>query len=151
NIVQKGTGNDGYSATGPDPLLAAGLADNGGPTQTLALQPGSPAIGAGAVVPGITTDQRGLPRGSAPDLGAVNDPSAFLAVNALVEGPAAGSDADLVTHAGAWSATANASWLHVSSGGTGNQPATFSFDANPGATRTGTLTIAGETLTVTQA
>ena len=27
----------------------------------------------------------------------------------------------------------------------------FSFDANPGATRTGTLTIAGQTLTVTQA
>lgn len=43
------------------PGLAA-LADNGGPTQTMALQAGSPAIDAGsnALVPaGVTTDQRG--------------------------------------------------------------------------------------------
>lgn len=54
-----------------DPLLAP-LADNGGPTQTQALLPGSPAIGAGILVPGVTTDQRGLPRpqASAPDIGA---------------------------------------------------------------------------------
>jgi hypothetical protein len=38
------------------------LQNNGGPTQTMALLPGSLAIGRGAVVPGITTDQRGLPR-----------------------------------------------------------------------------------------
>ena len=69
----------------------------------------------------------------------------------MVEGPAAGSDSDIVTLAGAWTATANASWLHTTSSGSGNGLATFTFDANAGATRTGTLTIAGETLTVTQA
>jgi hypothetical protein len=54
-----------------DPLLGA-LADNGGPTLTLALLPGSPAIDAGAPVAGVTTDQRGVPRpqGIAPDIGA---------------------------------------------------------------------------------
>ena len=52
---------------------------------------------------------------------------------------------------GAWSATSNASWLRTSSSSTGNGLATFSFDANAGGTRTGTLTIAGQTLTVTQA
>ncbi|SIO55552.1 hypothetical protein SAMN05444166_5109 [Singulisphaera sp. GP187] len=54
-----------------DPRLAP-LADNGGPTQTMALLPGSPAIDAGRVVPGITVDQRGVPRpqGAAPDIGA---------------------------------------------------------------------------------
>ena len=54
-----------------DPLLGP-LADNGGPTQTMALLPGSPAIGAGVAVAGVTTDQRGipLPQGTAPDLGA---------------------------------------------------------------------------------
>ncbi len=54
-----------------DPLLGP-LADNGGPTQTMALLPGSPAIDAGVSVPGVTTDQRGIPRslGSAPDIGA---------------------------------------------------------------------------------
>ena len=53
--------------------------------------------------------------------------------------------------AGSWSATSNVSWLHTTSSGTGNGLTTFTFDANSGATRSGTLTIAGLTLTVTQA
>src|SRR5271166_2962234 len=54
-----------------NPLLGP-LANNGGPTLTQALLPGSPAINAGIPVVGITTDQRGAPRpaGSAPDIGA---------------------------------------------------------------------------------
>jgi len=43
-----------------DPMLGS-LADNGGPTHTHALLPGSPAIDAGDST-GITTDQRGCPR-----------------------------------------------------------------------------------------
>ena len=41
-----------------DPLLDA-LADNGGPTFTMALMPGSPAIDAGNNVEALATDQRG--------------------------------------------------------------------------------------------
>ena len=56
-----------------DPLLAS-LADNGGPTQTLALLPGSPAIDTGNNVAGLVTDQRGpgFPRvmGTSADIGA---------------------------------------------------------------------------------
>lgn len=55
---------------------------------------------------------------------------------------------------GPWTASANASWLHVAAGsqsGTGNTNLTFTYDVNPGTTRTGTLTIAGQTVTVTQA
>jgi hypothetical protein len=53
-----------------DPGLAP-LADNGGPTQTMALLPGSPAIDAGTSGPGIpATDQRGLGRVGAVDIGA---------------------------------------------------------------------------------
>ena len=74
-----------------------------------------------------------------------------LGVFHLLEGPAAGADSDIVITAGAWTATANASWLHTSSSGTGNGLAVFSLDANTGASATGTLTIAGATLTVTQA
>jgi hypothetical protein len=58
---------------GVDPLLAA-LANNGGPTRTQALLPGSPAIDAGSNPQGLTFDQRGagFPRvfGAAPDIGA---------------------------------------------------------------------------------
>lgn len=50
-----------------DPLFQGGLQNNGGPTQTIALQPGSPAVnkipintGQGCVPGG--TDQRGFPR-----------------------------------------------------------------------------------------
>ncbi len=61
---------------GIDPKLGA-LADNGGPTQTMALLPFSPALEAGsnALVPaGVTTDQRGAGftriRGAVVDIGA---------------------------------------------------------------------------------
>lgn len=51
-------------------LHLGALANNGGPTPTIALLPGSPAINAGIVISGRTTDQRGLPIGAAPDIGA---------------------------------------------------------------------------------
>jgi streptogramin lyase len=69
----------------------------------------------------------------------------------LLEGPAGGTASDMVVATGAWTATASDAWLHSSASGSGNGLAVFTFDANPGATRTGTLTIAGQTLTVTQA
>jgi hypothetical protein len=80
-----------------------------------------------------------------------------LGTSALLVGPAAGIDSVVlaVTPAtGAWTATANDTWLHLSTAnqsGTGSTNVVFSYDANPGATRTGTLTIASQTLTVTQA
>jgi sugar lactone lactonase YvrE len=74
-----------------------------------------------------------------------------LGTTALLEGPAAGSATDIVVSSGPWSASANDTWLHTSAAGTGNGLATLTFDANQGATRSGTLTIAGQTLTVTQA
>jgi hypothetical protein len=65
------------SVTNPQ-LDPNGLQNNGGPTQTIALVPSStsPVIGKGVTAdyPGtmtpITTDQRGFPRKSAPDIGA---------------------------------------------------------------------------------
>jgi hypothetical protein len=54
-----------------DPLLGP-LANNGGPTQTHALLPGSPAIDAANPNSFSSTDQRGVPRpqGAGPDIGA---------------------------------------------------------------------------------
>ena len=51
----------GSVITGPDPLLGP-LADNGGPTMTHALLPGSPAIDAGDNANCTTNDQRGYGR-----------------------------------------------------------------------------------------
>jgi hypothetical protein len=53
----------------------------------------------------------------------------------------------------AWTAVSHASWITVTEGasGTGNGTVSYSVAPNPtGATRTGTITIAGQTLTVTQ-
>jgi Viral BACON domain/Putative binding domain, N-terminal len=54
----------------------------------------------------------------------------------------------------AWTAVSNAAWITVTTGGSGSGPATVSYSVavNPATvSRTGTLTIAGSTLTVTQA
>ena len=75
----------------------------------------------------------------------------------IVAGPAAGNGSvELVASSGAaWTAASNAPWLHVaaaSTSGTGSAIIQFSYDANPNASaQSGTLTIAGLTLTVTQA
>jgi hypothetical protein len=53
----------------------------------------------------------------------------------------------------AWTATSNASWLVVTSGGSGSGNGTvgYSAAAAPAADRSGTLTIGGQAVTVTQA
>ncbi|HET8956457.1 MAG TPA: choice-of-anchor Q domain-containing protein [Solirubrobacterales bacterium] len=77
---------DGGSKQNTNPLLGA-LANNGGETDTLALQAGSPAIDAGTNDGCPATDQRGVsrPQGSACDVGAFE----------LVPAPPAAASADL--------------------------------------------------------
>jgi hypothetical protein len=67
--------------TFPDPKLGP-LADNGGPTLTMALLPGSPAIDAGNTSLAPDTDQRGFPRpaGLAADIGAFEYGSVMPAI-----------------------------------------------------------------------
>jgi len=73
NIVQSVAGTGGVSgpaATNAAPLLAP-LGNYGGPTQTRALLPGSPARNAATVLAQpITSDQRGFPIIGTPDIGA---------------------------------------------------------------------------------
>ena len=83
NLIGKTDGSTGFNAadltgTAAKPLAArlGALASNGGPTQTLLPQTGSPAINAGensSVPSGVTTDQRGYTRvvGTAVDIGSV--------------------------------------------------------------------------------
>jgi len=70
NIIEDGSPNCGATLTA-DPKLGP-LANNGGPTQTMALLADSPAIDAGNDGSCTTTDQRGVtrPQGSHCDIGA---------------------------------------------------------------------------------
>lgn len=77
------TGDVNSTAALLDP---AGLQNNGGPTQTIALQPASPAVD--AIPPGscaVSTDQRGIarPQGAGCDIGAFELASAGPTVPAL--------------------------------------------------------------------
>ena len=80
----------------------------------------------------------------------------FLAASSHLFGPERDSASVQVTAASdcAWSATSNAGWLRITSGGTGSGSGSvrYTVAANPSpAARIGTLTIGGWTFTVTQA
>lgn len=80
-----------------------------------------------------------------------------LGETSIAVGPSAGTNTVTlgVTPAnGAWAATTNSPWLHLSlanQSGVGSTNVSFSYDANSGGTRNGTLTVAGLILAVTQA
>src|SRR6185436_4484983 len=79
-----------------------------------------------------------------------------LGSSAQTFGDAGGSGSVALTTAPgcAWTATSDSGWLTINSGsGTGSGPATVQFTVagNPGAARTGTLTIGDQSFTVTQA
>ncbi len=81
NLVEAPVGGLGYDPTdllGVDPLLGP-LQDNGGPTPTMALQPDSPALNAGAPDQLGTPDQRGVVRSGGVNIGAYQaSASAFV-------------------------------------------------------------------------
>jgi len=70
-----------------------------------------------------------------------------------VEAP--GGPVTITVTAGAWcgwTAASNAPWLTIAAGatGTGNGTVSVTVDPNTGSPRTGTVTVAGQTLTVNQ-
>ena len=73
-----GIGGSGAIAGGTGNIILSDLAslglaqlgNYGGPTETMALLPGSAAIDTGTAIPGVSTDQRGLPPLNATDIGA---------------------------------------------------------------------------------
>ena len=83
-----------------DPLLAA-LADNGGPTQTCALQAGSPALNAANPTDPTATDQRGVsrPQVGRSDIGAFEAVVGVAAIDVPSNGIyAAGQALDFTVH-----------------------------------------------------
>jgi hypothetical protein len=131
-----------------DPKLAP-LGDYGGPTQTMALLPGSPALDAGdnSLIPaGLTTDQRGFARvsGAAVDIGADEVQQPILSPATLPDGTYGTAYSQTLTAAeagyqGAFTFTVTAGAL----------PTGLSLDGTAG-TLSGTPTVTGAyTFTVT--
>jgi hypothetical protein len=130
-----GTGGSGGLETGASgnkigvasPGLSP-LANHGGPTQTIDLLAGSPAIAGGITVTGITTDQRGLPRSNhgTVDIGAVEDqvsvslPSSASAQPGVATAISLGSFSDA---AGAGPYTVLVQW------GDGSTPTSYSLSS----------------------
>ena len=93
NLIGNTAGSTGWVAsdltgiaTKPiDPMLAH-LGDYGGPTETLALLPGSPAIDAGTTTNAPSSDQRGFSRVGAVDIGAFESQGTAFVVNTTVDG-----------------------------------------------------------------
>ena len=86
NLIGDGTGSSGWTDTDlvgthdapMNPLLGP-LQDNGGPTQTMALRPGSPALNAGDSNELGVADQRGVVRSGGVNIGAYQaSASAFV-------------------------------------------------------------------------
>ncbi len=89
---------DPTSLSNTDPLLGP-LADNGGPTLTMALLPGSPAIGAADGTSAPPTDQRGFPRpADSADIGAYQFTMSLVLKAA--ESPGGGIDLSLTGNPG---------------------------------------------------
>ena len=84
-----GTDLTGTTASPLDAMLAP-LGNYGGPTQTMPLLPGSPAIAAGTSTGAPTTDQRGLVRGSVVDIGATQASIVVMSTAGAVDTTAAG-------------------------------------------------------------
>lgn len=146
---------------GKDPVLA-GLANNGGPTQTCALLPGSPAIDAGDSF-GVPGDQRGYTRpidipgidnvSDAADIGAYeyySSASAQISLNRSelsfgvdTAGIRTSAQSVLIANSGSgilyWTISHNTNWLNCTpTSGTG--PAVVSVSIEPSGLAPGTYT-----------
>ncbi|MFN8132387.1 MAG: choice-of-anchor Q domain-containing protein [Solirubrobacteraceae bacterium] len=110
-----------------DPQIGAGVADNGGPTRTVAPFPGSPVIGAGSNPSALAADQRGPGFARTllgqTDIGAIQAPRVDAGPDQAVTLPATAALAGTVLSGGA------ALWTADSGPG----PVAF---ANPGAAST---------------
>jgi hypothetical protein len=144
-LINDLNGDMARSAAAPlNPALAP-LADNGGPTPTMALLPNSPALDAGddSLTNDLASDQRGDPRlsGRHVDIGAFEFQTAGYAAPTIVAQSADGVAIDSVTHLGGFTVSASVNpnglvataWIQYGPGTTyGNStgPITIEYGSN---------------------
>ncbi len=158
NLIGKSDGSSGLThgtngnlvGTEAAPLDATldALKSNGGPTQTLALLTGSPALNAGSnalIDSGVTTDQRGFARvdGGTVDIGAfeldVTPPTISISAPSSTIANASSVVNYTVTYSDANFNSSTLSTSDVTLNQTDTANATVSVDSNSGTTRTVTL------------
>ena len=130
-----------YATTGDAPARA--------PSDTIRFPPETRARG--GVSPASESETQRVPRQKLQ----VNSGAFSVGTNSIVVGSAGGTSTVLLAGSGSWTAVSNSPWLHIPAGyaaGSGNVSLPFTYDANPGLSpQVGTLTIAGTTVTVTEA
>jgi CSLREA domain-containing protein len=145
NLIGEADGSSGWvgsdltgTVAAPLDAMLAALANNGGPTQTMALLPGSPAIAAGniALIPsGVTTDQRGpgFPRivNGTVDIGAV-------------EFGGSTGESQTISFSTLANQTYGAASVDLTASASSNLPVSFAIISGP-------ATISGSVLTITGA
>ncbi len=92
NLLGSTQGASGWVSTdllNANPLLGS-LRNNGGPTQTMSLLAGSPALDAGDPTQANVPDQRGVPRTSGVNIGAFQASATTFLVNGFPASPTAG-------------------------------------------------------------
>jgi hypothetical protein len=122
-------------------------------------------VGSKVITPSSSTDQvfifqctganDSVVRSVSSTLHPVSPSCSYSIAPATASVPAAGGTGQVSVTAPAgcsWTANDNTGWINITSGGSGsgNGTVAYSVQANTGSSRTGTLTIAGQTFTVTQ-
>jgi hypothetical protein len=134
------------------PLLDTnGLQNNGGPTDTIALQPNSPAVNAVPIADCPATDQRGHPRPDPGDTSGACDIGAFESIDALGTPTPTASATPTVTATATLSASPTASptaTLTASPTATATDTSIATATATPTVSATSTATVT-DTPTVT--
>jgi len=134
--------------------IANGANGSGPGTVVFRISPSDGAGRAGAVIVAgrtVTVTQSPSPSPAPPPVPA---PCTYSIAPSSISVGAQASSSAIQVDAGAgcaWTATSGLSWISVVNGGTGGGPVQIAIAANTGPARSGTITIAGRSLTITQA
>jgi len=131
--------------------ITSGAIGNGSGTISFQVAPNSGAARSGSLILAAQTftitQVAGVPPASACVYSITPTSQSLLAAGGAGVPVAVGTDASCT-----WTVTSHAAWITITSGasGSGNGTVNFTVAANTGSARTGTLTIAGQTFTLTQ-